>query len=155
VGSLPTSPVLGTAEVFGPATPRSSPSNPAASAQSAATPALGGSSEESVVVWVPQTGFVRGTRTTIAALGSPLQPAPGLNRTVEACRDRVQSEATKMGAQNVEAVSAGPQRRNEKGQIVGPVRMRVTYARPVGYEVREAVLTCVVDSKGKVVDAYT
>jgi hypothetical protein len=108
-----------------------------------------------VVVWVPQTGFVRGTRTTIAALGSPLQPAPGLNRTVEACRDRVQSEATKMGAQNVEAVSAGPQRRNEKGQIVGPVRMRITYARPVGYEVREAVLMCVVDSKGKVVDAYT
>jgi hypothetical protein len=111
------------------------------------------SSGETVVAWVPQTGFVRGTRAAVAGLGSPLRPAPGLNRTVEACRAMVEPEAKKIGAQKVEAVSAGPQHRTRKGQIIGPVRMRITYARPVGYEVRDAVLTCVLDAKGNAIDA--
>ena len=34
-----------------------------------------------------------------------------------------------------------------------PVLMRITYAKPVGYEVREARLTCIVGPKGNIVDA--
>ena len=109
--------------------------------------------EETVTVWVPQTGLVRGTRSAVAGLGTPLQPAPGRNRAVEACRKVVQAEAAKLGAREVEAVSAGPERRNDKGQFVGPVRVRITYARPSGTEVRTADMTCVVDAKGRIVDA--
>lgn len=109
--------------------------------------------EETIVAYVPQTGFVRGTQSAIASLGKPLQPAPGRNRTVEACRDAVKAEAEKLGAREVEAASAGPDRRNEKGQFVGPVRVRITYVRAMGYEVREANMTCVVDQTGKIVDA--
>lgn len=110
--------------------------------------------EEGILVYVPQTGYVRGTRTALASLGSPLQKASGPNRTVEACRSVVQSEATKIGARDVEAVSAGAHRRNSKGQYVAPVHMRITYARLGGYEVRDALLTCIVDAKGKIVDAF-
>lgn len=110
--------------------------------------------EEVIVAFVPQAGFVRGTRSAIASFGTPLQPAPGLNRTVEACRDVVKAEAEKLGAREVEAASAGPDRRNEKGQFVGPVRVRITYVGATGYEVREANMTCVVDQYGKIVDAF-
>ena len=106
------------------------------------------------MTYVPQTGQVRGTRAAIASLGSPLTPAPGRNRTVQACRDVAQAEAVKLGAREIEAVSAGADRRNNKGQFVGPVCMRITYARPTGYEVRLADMTCVVDAKGKIVDAF-
>jgi hypothetical protein len=63
-------------------------------------------------------------------------------------------EAQKLGAREIEAVSAGPDRSNGKGGFVGPVRLRITYARPNGYEVRLADMTCVVDSRGRIVDAH-
>jgi hypothetical protein len=108
--------------------------------------------EKSVLAYYPQIGFVRGTRTVLARLGIPLEPAPGPNRTVEACREAVWREAAKLGARDIEAVSAGPERRNEKGQFVGPVRLRITYYKLLGgYEVREATLTCIVDPEGKFV----
>jgi len=110
--------------------------------------------EEIVTAYVPQTGNVRGTRAALASLGSSLRPAPGRNRTVQACREAVQSEAMRLGAHKVEAASAGPDRRNDKGQFVGPVRMRITYARVTGYEVRLANMTCIVDAEGKIVDAF-
>lgn len=110
--------------------------------------------EETIVAYVPQTGFVRGTRSAIASLGRPLEPAPGRNRTVEACREVVKAEAERLGAREIEAVSAGPDRRNEKGQFVGLVRVRITYVGTTGYEVREANMTCVVDRNGKIVDAF-
>lgn len=110
--------------------------------------------EEIITAWVPQTGYVRGTRSALASVGSPLKQAPGLNRTIQACRDVVQSEAMKLGAREIEAASAGPDRRNDKGQFVGPVRMRITYASPTGYEVRESRMTCIVDARGKIVDAF-
>ena len=109
--------------------------------------------EEMIVTYLPQTGFVRGTRSALASFGTPLQSAPGRNRTVEACREAVMAEASRLGAREVEAASAGPDRMNEKGQFVGPVRVRITYARATGFEVREANMTCVVDQNGKIVDA--
>jgi len=90
----------------------------------------------------------------LATLGSPLETAPGRNRTVEACRAVAWGEAQKLGAREIEAVSAGPDRPNGKGGFVGPVRMRITYARPDGYEVRLADMTCVVDRSGRIVDAH-
>ncbi|KAA2234839.1 hypothetical protein [Salinarimonas soli] len=110
--------------------------------------------EETALAWVPQTGYVRGSRVALASLGRPLVAAEGPNRTVEACRNVVQSEAAKIGAREVEAVSAGPHRRIAGGRYQGPVEMRITYARPGGYEVRMARMTCVVDSGGKIVDAF-
>lgn len=109
--------------------------------------------EEIVSAYVPNTGYVRGTPQAVAAIGAPLEAAPGRNRTVEACRDVVESEASKIGAREVEAVSAGPHRRNRRGQYEGPVHMRITYATTNGFEVREATMTCIVDGRGRIVDA--
>jgi hypothetical protein len=67
----------------------------------------------------------------------------------------VSSEATKLGAKEVEAISAGPDQRDRNGHYFAPVRMRITYDVPGGYEVRDATLTCVVDRQGKIVDAYS
>lgn len=111
---------------------------------------------QTLLAYYPQVGFVRGSRPVLANLGSPLEPAPGLNRAVEACREAAWTEAVKLGAREIEAVSAGPERLNEKGQFVGPVRMRITYYKLLGgYEVREARLMCVVDPEGKLVHAST
>jgi hypothetical protein len=110
---------------------------------------------EEVVTYVPGVGIVRGTRPALAGLAAPLRPARGLNRAVAACREAVRAEAGKLGARSVEAVSAGPEQRNPKGQTVGPVRVRITYERVGGYEVREATMRCVVDRSGKVVGTTT
>ena len=84
-----------------------------------------------------------------------MKAAPGPNRTVEPCRAMVQVEAKRLGAHAVEAVSAGPHYRNPKGEWVAPVRMRITYLRLDGYEVKEATMTCIVDRKNRIVDAST
>ncbi len=107
-----------------------------------------------ILVWVPDTGYVRGTKETLASLGVPLRPAPGRNRTVEPCRAVVLSEASKIGAKEVEAVSAGPQRRRPGGQFAARVHMRVTYPSFGAFEVRDSKLTCIVDKNGKIVDAF-
>jgi len=112
-----------------------------------------GQREQTVLAYIPNTGFVRGTREAVAAIGAPLEAAPGPNRTVEACREVVESEAAKIGAREVEAVSAGPHRRNRQGQYEGPVRMRIIYATSNGFEVRQATMTCIVDARGRIVDA--
>jgi hypothetical protein len=110
---------------------------------------------EEVVTYVPGVGLVRGTRPALAGLAAPLRPARGLNRAVAACREAVRAEAGKLGARSVEAVSAGPEQRNPQGQTVGPVRVRISYERLGGYEVREATMRCVVDRSGKVVGTAT
>jgi hypothetical protein len=117
---------------------------------SAASQAQG---EQTIVSWVPETGYVRGTPRALASLGTPLRAVPGPNRTVDACRGVVESEAMKIGARTVEAASAGPHRRNAQGHYAAPVRMRITYAMPGGFEVREATMTCIVDARGNIVDA--
>jgi len=62
----------------------------------------------------------------------------------------VWAQAAKRGAREIEAVSAGPERLNEQGQVVGRVRIRLTYERSGSYEVTEATVTCVVDQTGKI-----
>ena len=111
--------------------------------------------DKPVVEFRPQLGFVHGTRSVLATLGSPLKPARGPNRTVAPCREAAWAEAAKLGARNIEAVSAGPAQLNKKGQFVGRVRMRIIYQKLLGYEVRESTMTCVVDRAGKVVGGAT
>jgi hypothetical protein len=110
--------------------------------------------EQTVLSFVPGTGLVKGTPTALRSIGQPLPAAPGRNRTVDTCRDTVVSEAGKAGAKEVEAVSAGADKTDRKGDYFAPVLFRITYARPAAYEVREAMMICVVNRKGGIVDAY-
>lgn len=111
--------------------------------------------EQTILSFVPGTGFVKGTPTVLASVGKPLSEIPGRNRTVETCKTTVWSEASKAGAKEIDAVSAGPDQRDRKGHYFAPVLMRLTYVRPFAYEVRESTLICVVDRAGGIVDAYT
>ncbi|GJD82325.1 hypothetical protein [Methylobacterium haplocladii] len=110
--------------------------------------------EQTILSFVPGTGFVKGTPTALASIGQPLNNVPGPNRTINVCRTTVWSEASKQGAKEIEVVSAGPERRDRKGDYFAPVMMRLTYTRPFAYEVREAMLICVVNRAGGIVDAY-
>lgn len=113
-----------------------------------------GAGSDTTVAWVPGTGFVSGTRPAIETVGRPLVQAPGRNRTVEACRTVVVAEAQKLGATQIEAASAGPDRVERGGRILGPVDVRITYPGTLGYEVRTARMTCVVDPNGRILDAF-
>jgi hypothetical protein len=85
----------------------------------------------------------------------PLRSAPGPNRTVAPCLDAIALAAAQYGAREVEAASAGPQRVNSQNNLVAPVHMRVTYAPPLAaHEIREAVITCVADTEGRLLDAF-
>ena len=110
--------------------------------------------ERIVEAFVPKTGQVRGTRIAIATIGMSLRPAPGPNRTVKACRAVVAKEAAKLGAREVEAVSAGPEHLTTSRKFVAPVKFRITYKTRKAYEVRISVLSCVVSRRNKLLNAY-
>ncbi len=110
--------------------------------------------ETTTRTYVPGTGYVRGTPTALASVGRPLPKGPEPNHTVETCRQTVAGEAAKFGARQVEAASAGRESIDAKGNYVAPVLIRVNYLRGGHYEVREAVMTCIVDRNEKIVDAY-
>ena len=110
--------------------------------------------EQPVLSLVPGTGFVKGTPAALQSIGQPLPEVAGRNRTVDTCRATVQSEATKTGMKQVEAVSAGADKMDKKGDYFAPVLFRLTYDRPMMYEVRQATMICVVDKTGGIVDDY-
>jgi len=110
--------------------------------------------QSSVLVYVPQTGYVTGEPAVIATIGKPLPAAPGRNRTVEPCREAVFNEASKLGALDVEAASAGREKRDRQGRLFAPVDMRITYKVNGGFELRSATLVCILDRKGRIADAY-
>lgn len=110
--------------------------------------------ERIVEAIVPKTGRVRGTRAAIATIGQVLRPARGQNHTVNACRAVVAKEAAKFGAKEVEAVSAGRERRTAAHNIVAPVKFRITYKIGRKYDVRFTVLRCIVNQKGRLLNAY-
>lgn len=117
-------------------------------------PASDAAGEQTILSMVPGTGLVKGTPVALQSIGQPLPEVPGRNRTVETCRTVVTSEASKAGAKEVEAVSAGADKTDRKGDYFAPVLFRITYERPMVYEVREAAMICVVNRKGGIVDAY-
>lgn len=115
---------------------------------------VSGGERDSVLAYVPQTGFVKGRPETVAAIGQPLQGRPGVNAALPACREVVTKEAAKNGAKDIETVSEGPSRRTAANRYDGQVRFRITYGERNGvFDVREATLNCTVDAKGKIVDA--
>jgi hypothetical protein len=128
------------------------PSSPASIAVPASL-SLGqaGFAADEVSMYREGMGFIRGTRAAVAAYQQPL---PDLaNRDVAAataCRDALVPAATALGASDVLAGGAGPSRRNRGGTSV-PLEMRILYKGPVGYEVRQATVTCDLDRTGQVV----
>lgn len=105
---------------------------------------------------VPGIGRVKGTAPAIKYASYPLSSIPvrpGPNRTLDACRDTVAKEASQHGAEKVEAISYGPDRRTREG-YEGPVAFRIFYKKPDGVEIRQSVLTCKVDRAMRIKDAY-
>ncbi|MCJ2016913.1 hypothetical protein MKK84_05650, partial [Methylobacterium sp. E-065] len=117
-------------------------------------PASTAAGEQTLLSMVPGTGLVKAPSTALQTVGQPLPEVPGRNRTVDTCRATVMSEAGKAGMKQVEAVSAGADRTDKKGDYFAPVLFRITYDRPMMYEVRQAAMICVVSRKGAIVDAY-
>lgn len=112
-----------------------------------------GKGEQTRLAYSRGSGWIRGTSEALASVGRPLPDGPAPNRAVETCRSTVEGEARKLGARQVEATSAGVERRIDKG-YQAPVLMRVTYPRLFGYEVRLSTLECVVTRDEAIVDAW-
>jgi hypothetical protein len=104
--------------------------------------------------FVPGTGIVRANAKAMEAIGQELPKDPGPNRTIDACIAAVIGEASKVGAKTIEAASAGPERQAKGGNYFAPVRFRITYVRPYGYDVRDDAMICVTKPDGSIVDAY-
>lgn len=113
------------------------------------------SGEKTVLSYVWGTGFVKGTPEALASIGRPLPGSSDPSRTLDTCRTTVWSEASKVGAKDIEAVPMAADKKDRKGHFFAPVLMRVTYVRPLALEVRQSMLICVVDRSGGIVDAYT
>ena len=110
--------------------------------------------EQIYTAYIPELGRVRGTRTAISYARAPLNAPAGRNRTLEPCRSLIAKEAERDGAVRVEATSLGPDRRDRTGSVEGPVGVRIFYPASDGIQVRQAALTCKVDARGKVLDAF-
>jgi hypothetical protein len=103
-----------------------------------------------LLAYYPEVGFVQGTRRVLAGLGSQLRPAADPSRTVAACRKVVHGAAAKLGAHDVQVVSAGPGRADQ-GQLVRPVLVRIIYHKGWNsYQVRAAKVNCVMSPGGRV-----
>jgi hypothetical protein len=83
-------------------------------------------------------------RAEIAQLGT----APGA--IVVACRHGIIQAATPYRPVRVDAVSVGAVRQVSGGGQLAPLFVRITYDRQVGYETREAQVSCQLDPNGKV-----
>jgi hypothetical protein len=106
--------------------------------------------EPIVSVAVSGWGLVKGRADVLASFPAPLAPAPGRNRTVEACQQQAETAAPKYNpAVRVEAASVRPERRLANGGYQGQVRLRIIYSRSDFHEVREAVLECSTTERGQ------
>ena len=80
-----------------------------------------------------------------------LVSVPGTpRRVVRACRDAIRASATRYGAQDVYAVSAGLLRRMDHGAVAAPLNVRIRYIGQGGIETREAKVSCQLDDSGRV-----
>jgi hypothetical protein len=99
----------------------------------------------------------RGERPALGTLGYPPRPVTALRARVgvlpalvRTCRTAIASSASRLGATKVEAVSAGRQR--QMGELVhAPLYVRIQYARQGGPEIRQAKVSCRVNTAGQVV----
>lgn len=101
---------------------------------------------------VPSLGLVRGTRSAVTYVATPLPSRTSArNRVLEPCRRLVNAEARRFGAVRVEAASQGAERRRRDGGIEGPIGFRILYASDTGYVVRQSVLNCRANARGRIV----
>jgi hypothetical protein len=93
-------------------------------------------------VRVRHFGWVQGSPDVLNGLARPLQGRPGVDqRTVRSCRDALARTVAIHGAVQVEAVSAGRTSRRSSATLA-PLKARVIYRLPTGFEVKQASVTC-------------
>jgi hypothetical protein len=79
---------------------------------------------------------------------APVGTAP--KRLVETCRNSLVTGARPYGALRVEAVGAGESSRARGGATVVPLQARIVYANGRNVEVRQARITCNLNTRGQV-----
>jgi hypothetical protein len=80
-----------------------------------------------------------------------LVSVPGTPRAVvRACREAIKASASRYGAHDVYAVSAGSLRRLERQAVAAPLNVRIRYMSRGGIETREAKVSCQLDASGRV-----
>ncbi|OHV72849.1 helicase [Ensifer sp. LCM 4579] len=87
-------------------------------------------------------------------LSVPLSIAaiPGTPSTVvRTCRKAIASAASPLGAVRVRAASAGSLLRHRSGVLTAPLAVSIDYAGQDGIQVRQARVSCRLDSSGKVI----
>ncbi len=117
-----------------------------------ASTASEGAGERTQVSDVPGYGRVKGTPSALAQLATAPTAYPGPAIAVDPCRAAVQAQVAPVGATNVEAAAAGPERRLGNGAIRQQVFFRIMYSRGPVPEVRQSALVCTV-RHGRVLNA--
>jgi hypothetical protein len=101
---------------------------------------------------------VRGVSLDIFTSGSVQEPRPGplsavagvSDQAVEACRQAIAAAATRHGATQVEAVSAGTPSQLPEGVTEAPLETRIVYTQADTVQVRQARIACRLDDRGNV-----
>ena len=98
-------------------------------------------------------GLITGTHSDLEKFDQPLAPVSGTpDAVVAACRTAIESAAQPHGALNVDAVSRGRVRRQNR-DVIAPIEVKVLYGRIIGYEARQAQIECRVDQTGRITGA--
>lgn len=82
---------------------------------------------------------------------APLRSRPGTApSTVRACRAAIARVARRYGAASVDVASAGPTHSRPTGTLMAPIEVRIVYERRGQARVRQAQVTCELDTVGQV-----
>jgi len=83
----------------------------------------------------------------------PGRPVPELtvSGAVARCGEYLTAQARRLGSKQVSVSSAGPEVRRQDGGVAVPIDARIEYAREGEKQVRQARVTCRMDSGGRVV----
>jgi hypothetical protein len=90
------------------------------------------------------------TRARRVTAPRAVREARAPSAAVARCGDYLASQARPLGSEEVSVSRAGPEMRSSDGAIVLPIRARVEYARNGQRQVRQARVTCRVNSDGTV-----
>ena len=97
-------------------------------------------------------GTARNLTRPARQVSRPLTGVPGVSpKSVNACRTTIAAEARAHGAVQVEAVSAGAPSTARTGLMGAPIEARIVYARGGDMQVRQARITCRLNTQGRVV----
>jgi hypothetical protein len=108
--------------------------------------------EKTAGLIVPRLGPVQGSPAVLQELTRPLPAvAAAPPDAVRACRAMIQAAAAPYRAKQVEAVGAGPATRTSRGITTVPIDARVVYARGRVSQVKQARISCRLNTQGIVV----